>query len=698
MGDAPLSSGLDSYVEYCAWDIKTGKRLETDDYPLTRTLRTGFAIAPVELRIRRFDGTEGFIMMSTAPLRGPDGSLTGAAGINVDISTLKKAEATLRTSQEDLDRAQAVGQIGWWRLDTRRNELTWSDENHRIFGVPKGTPLTFETFLATVHPDDRQYVDTQWQAGVRGEPYDIEHRIVADGKVKWVREKAYLELDATGTLLGGFGITQDITARKEAEEKLTYLASFPRLNPHPVVEIDFAGGAVQFANATAQRLFPDLTERGEAHPWLAGTRELARTLRSGAEPQVREVTVGGAYYHQTVTITPDRQRARVYGIDITARKKVEQALRESEAQAKVATAVRIERQRLQEVLNMLPAYVILLTRDYHVPMANRFFEERFGKAGGRRCFEYLFNRREPCENCETYRVLKTNAPHRWEWTGPDGRNYDVYDFPFTDVDGSSLVMEVGLDITERKRAEQEQRLLRDELARFSRITTAGQLTAALAHELNQPLGAIVCNVQAVQNLLAQGGADPSEVREILKDIEADGKRAGTIIHQLRKLFQKTGRSRTMLRLNELLRRTLELLRNELVLRDVAVRLDLEPGLPAIRGNEVELQQVVLNLVTNAADAVAAREPGARQLVIRTAADGPGSIRVSVRDSGLGLSGEQLERLFEPFYTTKVHGMGMGLAISQSIVEAHEGRLWGENNREGGATFHFTLPVNSRQTV
>ena len=123
--------------------------------------------------------------------------------INRDITERKAAEEALRQSREDLDRAQAVGQIGWWRLDTRKNVLTWSPENHRIFGVPEGTPMSYEFFLSTVHPDDRQYVDTQWQAGLRGEPYDIEHRIVADGKVKWVREKAYLEFDGEGKLLGG---------------------------------------------------------------------------------------------------------------------------------------------------------------------------------------------------------------------------------------------------------------------------------------------------------------------------------------------------------------------------------------------------------------------------------------------------------------------------------------------------------------
>lgn len=116
-------------------------------------------------------------------------------------------------------------------------------------------------------------------------------------------------------------------------------------------------------------------------------------------------------------------------------------------------AVNVERQRFNDVLEMLPAYVVLLTPDYHVPFANKFFTERFGESYGKRCFEYLFKRNEPCKNCETYKVMKTNAPHHWEWTGPDGRNYDIYDFPFKDADGSPLIMEMGIDITEQKRAQ-----------------------------------------------------------------------------------------------------------------------------------------------------------------------------------------------------------------------------------------------------
>jgi PAS domain S-box-containing protein len=173
-----------------------------------------------EIRVRRHDGRYRWFLVRAWPLRNADGNAVRWFGTNTDIHDMKAAESALRQSREDLDRAQAVGQIGSWRLDVSRNVLTWSDENHRIFGVPKGIPLTYESFLGIVHAADRQYVDTQWKAGLRGEPYDIEHRIVAGGQVKWVREKAFLEFDDAGALLGGFGITQDITERKRMEEEL----------------------------------------------------------------------------------------------------------------------------------------------------------------------------------------------------------------------------------------------------------------------------------------------------------------------------------------------------------------------------------------------------------------------------------------------------------------------------------------------
>lgn len=174
----------------------------------------------LEFRVNHPNLGTRWLMVVGRTLRDTAGHPVRVSGLSIDITERKRAEEALRASQADLTRAQAVGHIGSWRLNMRSNEVTWSAENYRIFGIPDGMPLTYETFLAAVHPDDRDDVDRQWQAGLRGEPYDIEHRLIVDGKVKWVRERAELEFDQDGALLGGFGTTQDITERKEAEEAL----------------------------------------------------------------------------------------------------------------------------------------------------------------------------------------------------------------------------------------------------------------------------------------------------------------------------------------------------------------------------------------------------------------------------------------------------------------------------------------------
>lgn len=165
-------------------------------------------------------GEERLIAWHNSTIRDAEGNVIAALSAGEDITERKRAEVTLLETQADLNRAQAVGQIGSWRLNVQRNELLWSDENHRIFGIAKGTPLTYETFLSVIHPDDREYVDHMWEAALRGAPYDIDHRLVVNGEVKWVREKAEMEFDAAGLLLGGFGTTQDISELKLAEQAL----------------------------------------------------------------------------------------------------------------------------------------------------------------------------------------------------------------------------------------------------------------------------------------------------------------------------------------------------------------------------------------------------------------------------------------------------------------------------------------------
>jgi PAS domain S-box-containing protein len=251
------------------------------------------------------------------------------AVVFTDITERKQAEAELRQSRKDLDRAQEVGQIGSWRMDVLRNVLTWSDENHRIFGVPKGTPLTYETFLEIVHPDDRQNVDKQWKASLRGEPYDIEHRLLVIGEVRWVREKAYLEFDEAGKLLGGFGITQDITDRKHAEQALRQLSQFPEENPNPVLRCT-PDGVTLYINAPARRWLTTLGWQADGAlpaPVRAALAE-ARGQDHAIEAEITDP--GGRTFSIFAVQPPGEDYINLYGIDFTDRKRAEEALRESE--------------------------------------------------------------------------------------------------------------------------------------------------------------------------------------------------------------------------------------------------------------------------------------------------------------------------------------------------------------------------------
>ena len=255
-----------------------------------------------------------------------------------------------------------------------------------------------------------------------------------------------------------------------------------------------------------------------------------------------------------------------------------------------------------------------------------------------------------------------------------------------------LLGEVFANALARKQGELEAQRLRQELTHIGRVSAMGELTASLAHELNQPLTAILSNAQAAQHLLAADVVNLEVIREILTDIVADDKRAGDVIRRLRALLKKGDLEFVSLDLNEIVSEVAWLMRSDAILRTVSMRLELAPDLPRVRGDRVQLQQVVLNLVLNGFEAK--REPcaGDRTLVIRTARDGAAAVRVEVQDSGIGIDEKDVDRMFQPLYTTKAEGLGMGLAIARTIVDAHRGRLEAANNMEVGATFRFALPA------
>jgi two-component system sensor kinase FixL len=224
----------------------------------------------------------------------------------------------------------------------------------------------------------------------------------------------------------------------------------------------------------------------------------------------------------------------------------------------------------------------------------------------------------------------------------------------------------------------------------------GELTASLAHELNQPLTAIVTNAHAGERYLAAPAPPLGELREILVDVAADAQRAGEVISRLRSLLKKDATRFLPLDLNELIREVVALTQTDAIIRNQPIALALAPDLPPVRGDRVQLQQVLLNLVLNGMEAMEPQAPAARQLCIQTLGAGTG-VRVGVQDRGPGVPPDKLETVFDTFFTTKAHGMGLGLAISRSIVEAHGGRIWAENNPERGASFWFSLPVSRDPT-
>ena len=259
-----------------------------------------------------------------------------------------------------------------------------------------------------------------------------------------------------------------------------------------------------------------------------------------------------------------------------------------------------------------------------------------------------------------------------------------------------LLGEVFANALARKQGELEAQRLRQDLTHIGRVSALGELAASLAHELNQPLTAILSNAQAAQRLLAVDAANLEEVREILQDIVTDDKRAGDIIHRLSGLIKKGELEFVPLDLNEIVGEVTWLVRSDAILRNVSLSLEFADDLPKVRGDRVQLQQVVLNLVLNALDAMREPRTGDRTLVIRTARDGAAAVTVAVQDAGIGIDETVGDRMFQPLYTTKAEGLGMGLAIARTIVDAHGGTLGAANNVHGGATFQFTLPIDSEE--
>jgi two-component system sensor kinase FixL len=257
--------------------------------------------------------------------------------------------------------------------------------------------------------------------------------------------------------------------------------------------------------------------------------------------------------------------------------------------------------------------------------------------------------------------------------------------------GPNRILAIVRDVTESKRAQHEAERSRSELAHISRVTLLGEITASLAHEVNQPLTAILANAQAARYRLGARRLSEPEADEILKEIVAASNRAGDVIRRVRTWLTRDQPQLQALDVNQVVSDVERLLHSELIIRHVGLTLDLGARLPAVSADRVQLQQVILNLALNAIDAMHDQPVSQRQLTITTSAAGR-SVQVAVRDRGTGIRLDHMDRLFDPFFSTKPTGLGVGLRICWSIVAAYGGRIWAENNDDRGATFCFTLPA------
>jgi C4-dicarboxylate-specific signal transduction histidine kinase len=248
------------------------------------------------------------------------------------------------------------------------------------------------------------------------------------------------------------------------------------------------------------------------------------------------------------------------------------------------------------------------------------------------------------------------------------------------------------DITEQRRTVTEALELRSKLAHAGRVTLLGQLASALAHELSQPLGSILRNAEAAELMLQETAPDLEELRAIVADILRDDQRAGKVIDRLRSLLKRRTLDLLPVELDGVITEVLSLVGADAAARQVKFAYSADPSLPPVWGDRVHLQQVLLNLLVNAMDALAGTAPNDRCIQITARQAKAGMVEVRVCDNGAGIPDDSLEHLLEPFFTTKVNGMGMGLAVSKTIIEAHKGKIWAENRAGGGACFCFTLPA------
>lgn len=571
-------------------------------------------------------------------------------------------------------------------------------------------------FSRIMEPEDRE----TWEQSVQRctakfAPGDTQLRIrTQDGNLRWIEHRCRPVVDEHGRFEGIRGSNREITDRKELQDKLQRAAdewqtTFDSTSDQ-IMLLDSEFRVVRINTAAASFIgLPLKNALGTECCRLIHGRGTPRPdcpLGRMAETKRHEETIlydAGRDAWLFVSVDPILDEGKelkgvVHTIrNITELKRAQEAMKKSE-------------EFNRSVLASLKNRIVILDRSGAILAVNDAWE-RFPSPNGSPLPTGLGPGGNYLESCrQSIRTPNDSAGQALNGilSVLDGKSETfsfeyVCDPPFESrwfsmkvvpfrTSGGGVVVSHS-DISQRKAAELEAQMRREELTHMSRIVTVGELASSLAHEINQPMTAILCNSLAAQRFLAAAPPDLDEVGKILVDVVQDGRRAGEVIRRLRTLVKKDAPRREPVALGDIIRETVALVQNASLLSKISIMAELDSRIPPVQADRVQLQQVVLNMLMNAIAAMSNTPPALRVLVLKTAMKDGGTAMVSIRDSGSGIGGKDMDRIFEPFFTTKPEGLGMGLSISRTIVKAHGGTVWAENNREGGATFYFTLPVD-----
>ena len=620
---------------------------------------------------------------------------------------LRRADAELQLQAGLLHRLP----VSTWTLNPDGTpdfvNQVWLDYSGQTLDFVRSHP---EAWMTAVHPEDRETAArTFWEGVHSGQGFAFETRSLRakDGVYRWHLNQAVVLRDSEGKVLKFVGTTTDIDDQKRAEEALIGREHDLKLIIDTIPTLSWCN-RTDGSNEFLSKSWHDYTglPPEEAHGWgwqvtfhpedLPPLMNRWGEMLASGEPGEIEARLrrwDGTYRWFLIRAEPFRDESgtvvRWYGTstDIEDRKRGEEALRESE-------------QSFRLILDGIAGLVAIMSATGEIEVVNRQVLEYFGRTTEQLKDWSTGNEVHPNDLPDVYaawvRSLETkcvyDVDHRLRRADGVYRWFHARGLPLCDSEGHVLRWYVLLtDIDDRNRAEEALRQALGDLARINRVTTMGELTASLAHEISQPIGGALTNANVGLRTLGRDNPNLDEVRGVFARIVRDVQRAAAIINRIRSQFEKGSVNQETLDVSEMIRETVALLRGEVMRYNISIRTELAADLPLVLGDRVQLQQVAMNLIVNSIEAMKDVD-GARELVIKSQRAEHEQVLVSVCDTGPGFPPELAEQIFNPFFTTKPHGTGMGLRISRSIIESHGGRLWAEAGAGRGATFYLNLPA------